>query len=105
PQSVAPPPERDSSTRCARVAPRRRSRRARESLHLLRRVHRPPRRTDERREPPHMNVRRWPRLAVMALIRAYQLTLSHLVFTQCRFTASGPPSASEAADACRTLTG
>jgi len=35
-----------------------------------------------------MNVRRWPRLAVMALIRAYQLTLSHLVFTQCRFTPS-----------------
>jgi uncharacterized protein len=35
-----------------------------------------------------MNVRHWPRLAVMALIRAYQVTLSHLVFTQCRFTPS-----------------
>jgi putative membrane protein insertion efficiency factor len=32
-----------------------------------------------------MNVARLPRLAVMALIRSYQLTLSHLVFTQCRF--------------------
>ena len=26
-----------------------------------------------------------PRRIVMALIRGYQLTLSHLVFTQCRF--------------------
>ena len=35
-----------------------------------------------------MNVRRWPRLAVLAMIRTYQLTLSHLVFTQCRYTPS-----------------
>src|SRR2546430_4731660 len=35
-----------------------------------------------------MNWRRWPRRAAMGLIRAYQLTLSHLVFTQCRFTPS-----------------
>jgi putative membrane protein insertion efficiency factor len=35
-----------------------------------------------------MNVRRWPRLVAIALIRGYQLTLSHLVFTQCRFTPS-----------------
>ena len=35
-----------------------------------------------------MNVGRWPRLAVMALIHGYQLTLSHFVFTQCRFVPS-----------------
>jgi putative membrane protein insertion efficiency factor len=29
-----------------------------------------------------------PRLIVMAFIRFYQLTLSHLVFTQCRFEPS-----------------
>jgi putative membrane protein insertion efficiency factor len=28
---------------------------------------------------------RLPTLVVLGLIRAYQLTLSHLVFTQCRF--------------------
>ena len=33
-----------------------------------------------------MNPGRWPRAVVLALIRAYQATLSHLVFTQCRFT-------------------
>ena len=33
-----------------------------------------------------MNVARWPRLLVLLLIRGYQRTLSHLVFTQCRFT-------------------
>src|SRR2546422_373485 len=32
--------------------------------------------------------RRLPRRAVMALIRVYQLTLAHLVFTQCRFVPS-----------------
>jgi len=35
-----------------------------------------------------MSVGRWPRLAVMALIRGYQVSLSHLVITQCRFTPS-----------------
>ena len=35
-----------------------------------------------------MTLGRWPRLAVMALIRAYQLTLSRLVLTQCRFIPS-----------------
>src|SRR2546430_3029622 len=35
-----------------------------------------------------MSVRRWPRRAVMSVIRAYQMTLSHLMFTQCRFTPS-----------------
>jgi uncharacterized protein len=35
-----------------------------------------------------VNPRVWPRLAVMGLIRAYQLTLAHLMFTQCRFTPS-----------------
>src|SRR2546428_10077290 len=35
-----------------------------------------------------MNWRRSPRRAAMGLIRAYQMTLSHLVFTQCRFTPS-----------------
>ena len=35
-----------------------------------------------------MNLRRWPRRAVLTLIRVYQLTLAHLVFTQCRFVPS-----------------
>ena len=35
-----------------------------------------------------MNPRHWPRRAVMGLIRVYQLTLAHLVFTQCRFVPS-----------------
>lgn len=33
-----------------------------------------------------MNIARWPRRAGMLLIRGYQSTLSHLMFTQCRFT-------------------
>lgn len=32
-----------------------------------------------------MNPGRWPSAAVMALIRLYQVALSHLVFTHCRF--------------------
>ena len=43
-----------------------------------------------------MSWRRWPRRAAMALIRAYQMTLSHLVFTQCRFTPSCSQYALEA---------
>ena len=35
-----------------------------------------------------MNLARVHRRIVMLLIRGYQLTLSHLVFTQCRFTPS-----------------
>ena len=35
-----------------------------------------------------MSAGRWPRLAVMLAIRGYQMTVSHLVFTQCRFTPS-----------------
>ena len=35
-----------------------------------------------------MNIRRWPRLAVMALIRGYQLTLSNWMPMQCRFLPS-----------------
>lgn len=35
-----------------------------------------------------MTPERWPRLAVLALIRGYQRTLSHLVGTQCRFVPS-----------------
>ncbi|HYK82385.1 MAG TPA: membrane protein insertion efficiency factor YidD [Gemmatimonadales bacterium] len=45
-----------------------------------------------------MNVGRWPRLAVMALIRSYQMTLSHLVFTQCRFFPSCSHYALEAVE-------
>ena len=35
-----------------------------------------------------MSVGRWPRLAVMAVIRGYQMGVSHLMVTQCRFTPS-----------------
>jgi hypothetical protein len=30
----------------------------------------------------------WPRALVLALIRGYQVTLSHVLFTQCRFVPS-----------------
>src|SRR5205814_9401807 len=46
------------------------------------------RRRDRPGESGHMSVSRWPRRALLALIRAYQLTLSHLVFTRCRFEPS-----------------
>jgi uncharacterized protein len=45
-----------------------------------------------------MNVRYWPRRAVMALIRGYQLTLAHLVFTHCRFVPSCSRYAFEAVE-------
>lgn len=32
-----------------------------------------------------MNVARWPRRGVLIAIRAYQVALAPLVFTQCRF--------------------
>jgi putative membrane protein insertion efficiency factor len=35
-----------------------------------------------------MKAARWPRAAILLLIRAYQLTLSRLVLTQCRFVPS-----------------
>jgi len=35
-----------------------------------------------------MNLARLPRRIVIVLIRGYQVTLSHLVFTQCRFVPS-----------------
>jgi putative membrane protein insertion efficiency factor len=35
-----------------------------------------------------MTLQRVPRVFVLAVIRGYQLTLSHLVFTQCRFVPS-----------------
>ena len=35
-----------------------------------------------------MTLQRVPRAVVMTLIRGYQLTLSHLVFTHCRFEPS-----------------
>ena len=41
-----------------------------------------------RGESSDMDPRRWPQTAVLGLIRGYQLTLSHLMFTQCRFTPS-----------------
>lgn len=40
------------------------------------------------RERDHVNVGHLPRRGAMALVRGYQLTLSHLVITQCRFTPS-----------------
>ena len=35
-----------------------------------------------------MSLGRWPRRAAVTLIRGYQMTMSHLVLTQCRFTPS-----------------
>jgi len=52
-----------------------------------------------------MSVDRWPRLAVMTLIRAYQMTLSHFVFTQCRFVPSCSHYAHEAVERYGALKG
>ena len=35
-----------------------------------------------------MNVRRWPREVVLAMIRVYQVSLAHVMFSQCRYTPS-----------------
>jgi len=86
PQSLAPPVARDCQTSRARRASLRRSRRARKAVGVHRLVCSPARRIDRRSDANHVNVGRWPRRGVMTLIRGYQLTLSHLVFTQCRFT-------------------
>jgi uncharacterized protein len=52
-----------------------------------------------------MTWRRWPRRVVMGLIRAYQLTLSRLMFTQCRFTPSCSHYALEAVERHGALKG
>src|SRR2546422_1699509 len=85
PQPLAPALERDSQTLSHRLAPRRRSRRARETDRIRRAVRAAAHRIDDERDAYHVNLQRWPRRAVMALIRVYQLTLAHLVFTRCRF--------------------
>lgn len=35
-----------------------------------------------------MNVARWPREVVLALIRMYQISLAHIMVSQCRYTPS-----------------
>jgi putative membrane protein insertion efficiency factor len=35
-----------------------------------------------------VNPAAWPRRTALVLIRGYQLTLSHLMFTHCRYTPS-----------------
>src|SRR5260370_1296185 len=47
-----------------------------------------PHRTPAVQTPESLTGERWPRRTVMALIRVYQVTLAHLVFTQCRFVPS-----------------
>src|SRR5207237_1464476 len=88
PQPPAPSRERNSETRRSRDAARRRSRGAREARRVRGLLCRAARRVGGPGAPGHMSVGRWPRGAVLALIRVYQLTLSHLVFTQCRFEPS-----------------
>src|SRR2546421_4593340 len=88
PQPLAPTLERDSQTLPRRLPPRRRSRRARETDRLRRAVRAAAQRIDDERDAHHVNLRHWPRRTVMALIRVYQVTLAHLVFTQCRFVPS-----------------
>ena len=52
-----------------------------------------------------MSVGHWPRRAALALIRVYQGTLSHLVFTQCRFQPSCSRYAYEAVERYGVLRG
>jgi putative membrane protein insertion efficiency factor len=35
-----------------------------------------------------MNIARWPRLVVLGLIRVYQVSLAHIMVSQCRYTPS-----------------
>jgi len=35
-----------------------------------------------------MNIARWPRGVVLGLIRAYQVSLAHIMVSQCRYTPS-----------------
>src|SRR6266496_6198727 len=86
-ESPAPSLERDSQT-THRVASPRRSGGACQARGVCRPVRDVTHRIDRGRDAHPVSIRRWPRLAVMALIRGYQLTLSHLVWTQCRFVPS-----------------
>ena len=52
-----------------------------------------------------MNPLRWPRLVAMSLIRAYQVSLAHLVVTQCRFTPTCSHYTLEAVDRYGALKG
>src|SRR2546423_1032932 len=88
PQPAAPSREGDSAAGRARCAPGGRSGRAREADRLRGLVCRAARRAGGPGEPSHMSAGRWPRRAVLVLIRLYQSTLSRLVFTQCRFQPS-----------------
>src|SRR2546430_6054485 len=88
PQPLASTLERDSQTLPRCLAPRRRSRRARETHRVRRAVRAAAHRIDGERDAHRVNLRHWPRRTVMALIRVYQVTLAHLVFTQCRFVPS-----------------
>src|SRR2546427_10426832 len=75
PQPLASTLERDSQTLPRRLAPRRRSRRARETHRVRRAVRAAAHRIDGERDAHHVNLRHWPRRTVMALIRVYQVTL------------------------------
>src|SRR5437899_2265796 len=88
PQPPAASRERNPATRRSRGTARRRSRRARQARRLRGVFCGAARRRDGSGESGHMSVGRWPRRAALALIRLYQLTSSHLVFTQCRFEPS-----------------
>ena len=35
-----------------------------------------------------MNLARWPREVVLAMIRVYQVSLAHIMVSQCRYTPS-----------------
>jgi putative membrane protein insertion efficiency factor len=35
-----------------------------------------------------MNIARWPREVVLAMIRVYQVSLAHIMVSQCRYTPS-----------------
>src|SRR5438874_706444 len=84
----APSRERNPATRRAPDTACRRPRSACEARGLRGLLCGAARRRDRPGESGHMSVSRWPRRALLALIRAYQLTLSHLVFTRCRFEPS-----------------
>src|SRR5207244_10378080 len=87
-QSLTATAARDPAPRLAAKPSSRRSRDSCEALRVRRPVCSPARRIDGSAGDAAVTLRRLPRVTVLALVRGYQLTLSHLVFTQCRFEPS-----------------
>ena len=52
-----------------------------------------------------MNIARWPREVVLAMIRVYQVSLAHIMVSQCRYTPSCSRDTYEAVERYGALRG